>query len=105
MSIEIMTFIDRRMQEFGHKSYHIQPVLVNLKTGKELVKIDAYNEFLFLISDNFPEDVIIQSDSHVFISASNNPFVILPQEFRGQTFIESNLSQESLIEFLRVIPE
>ena len=105
MSIEIMTFIDRRMQEFGYKNYHIQAVIVNLQTGKEVVRIDAHNEFLFLVSDNFPEDVIIQSETHVFISAANNPFVILPQEFRGQTFIESNLSQESIIEFLRVIPE
>lgn len=105
MSIEIMTFIDRRMKEFGYANYHIQPLLVNLLTGKEFVKIDACNEFLFLISDNFPEDIIIQSDTHVFISAANNPFINLPQEFRGQTFIESNLSQESIVEFLRVIPE
>ena len=105
MNIEIMTFIDRRMKEFGYENYHIQPVLVKLKTGQELVKIDAFNEFLFLITDNFPEDIIIQSDSHIFISAVNNTFINLPQEFRGQTYIESHLTQESILEFLRVIPE
>ena len=101
----MLTFIDRRMQEFGFKNYHIQPLMVNLQTGKELVRVNALNEFLFLISDNFPEDIIIQSDTHVFISAANNPFITIPQEFRGLTFIESNLNQETILEFLRVIPE
>jgi hypothetical protein len=105
MNIEIMTFIEQRMKEFGHDKYHVQPLYITLQSGQEKVKVDAFNEFLFLVSDNFPEDIIIQSDTNVFISAGNNPFINLPQEFRGQVFIESNLNDESILEFIRVIPE
>jgi hypothetical protein len=104
MNIELSGYIKNRMKELGFENYLLRPFKIDISAGQHKERFNAYNEYIFLVSDSIPADLIIHSDTEIFFSVipeSNRKF---PIEFRGQISVESSATVDFSLEFLRVIP-
>jgi len=104
MNSDYLNYIKGRMHELGHKQSHMQPMKLNIESGESKVRIKAHNEYLYLVSENIPGDVIIHADNEIFFSVAEQAAGSLPLEFSGLLNIESSSNNAFPLEFIRVIP-
>jgi hypothetical protein len=103
----VITYIDLRMKQLGHKHYNIEPYLAVLDNTKTEFHLPLGPEFLFLQSKELPVGTEIIADNNYFKVENYYSYmnVAKVQEFSGQMEIKippgSNLQ---LFEFIRVIP-
>ncbi len=98
-------YIEKRMNELGFKDYHIQPMVLSIESGETIQHIKAYNEYLYLISEIIPSDLIVHSDTNLYFSNVQQFGAYIPQEFSGLVCIESSSQDAFSLEFIRVIPQ
>jgi hypothetical protein len=97
-------YINQRMEAMGINDFHIQLLSLKIEPGAEKSKINACNEYLFLISEQLPQDLIIHSDKELFCSSMHHNLSQYPREFSGMTYIESPTGDDYTIDFIRAIP-
>lgn len=121
----ILNYIQQRMQELGINKFHFDSNLVNNipfgpfsqdaiigtvdtdeRYGQRVAKIDASNQYLYLVQKTVPADLKITSDTGYLMPSesanySNYTFHNF-REFTGQVFITSGADFE--LEFVRVTP-
>jgi hypothetical protein len=104
----ISLYIESRMREMGFEKFHFSIRPITIKSGENIIRIDAHNEFWYLFDVN-------QSEDSFTITANNNiitkdEFVVdgvpfITYEFTGDMKIDNTdarLDQSFL--FYRVIP-
>ncbi len=92
------------MKELGFENYHAQSLKLDIEAGQSVQHIKAHNEYLYLINESIPGDLIIHSDSNLFFSAVQQSNSYIPEEFSGLVCIESSGMDAFSLEFIRVIP-
>ena len=105
MNYQDITHIERRMQEMGHSGAHLQPIAIELESGTNKQQVNFCNEFVYLLNESIPEDIIIHSDSELFCSSIHSNLPQLPTEFSGMTYIESSTEEPFTLQFIRAIPQ
>ena len=78
---------------------------LNIDGGETKLHINAHNEYLYLVNEAIPADVIIHSDTEIFFSVAEQSNGYLPKEFSGMVSFESSSLENYSLEFIRVIPE
>ena len=97
-------FIANRMNELGFSKFNMKSLRVNIESGQQIERFNAHNEFLYLVNESIPGDLIIHSDSNLFFSSAPQSGSFIPQEFSGLICIESSSVDPFQLEFIRVIP-
>jgi len=97
-------FIQNRMKELGIENYHCQSLKFDIEAGQNIQYVKAYNEYLFLVSEHIPGDLILQSDTNIFFSAQAQNTNAIPEEFSGLLSIEYSSIDPFTLEFIQVIP-
>lgn len=105
----ISLYIENRMKEMGFDKFHFSIEAKTIKTGNNIERINAHNEFWYLFDVNQTEDDFTISANNNIINRSE--FVVdgvpfITYEFTGDIKIdntEAHLDQTFL--FYRVIPQ
>jgi hypothetical protein len=105
MSNDSISYIKQRMKELGYDHYHMQPLCLKMDEGQQQVRLNAWNEYLFLIGPAVSAEVIIHADTDIYCSSLYCGSMSLPPEFSGQIIIESSSEQDYHLEFIRVTPK
>lgn len=103
MDYYLLAYITQRMNEMGFPKFHFEAVHAFVEDTK--MKIEAYNQFYYLVSKAVPASLVIASDTNIFIEAgvysSYNFYQV--QEFTGLIEISQTLVFVDL-EFIKVVP-
>ncbi len=97
-------YIMNRMAELGHDQFSTECLVFETVAGYDMHEIHGYNEYLYLISDVVPGQILIQSDTQIYFNEMEQPAHFYPLEFKGYTLIEANSPDDHKLEFIRVIP-
>jgi hypothetical protein len=92
------------MSELGIKKFHHEPVLLLTDNNKIEYRIEAYNQFYYLISKELANGTVISSDTNIYdadqLYDKQNLHQI--QEFTGLIIITIPPRTTQLLEFIRV---
>ena len=103
----LVTYIKQRMAERGFNEFHHEPVSLLTKEGLVEYRVEAYNEFFYLVSKEIANGTIIRSDTNVYSADQyyNKQNLSQIQEFTGLIVITNPKRTVQLFEFIRVIPQ
>lgn len=104
MAKEHIHYIMNRMAELGHDRFSTESFVIDIAAGYDEHEFYSYNEYLYLINDVVPGQVLIQSDTQIYFDEIAKPSPYYPIEFTGYTCIEASSPDDLRLEFIRVIP-
>jgi hypothetical protein len=104
MDSYLIIYVNQRMSELGIKKFHHEPVLLLTDNNKIEYRIEAYNQFYYLVSKELANGTVIRSDTNIYdadqLYDKQNLHQI--QEFTGLIIITIPPRTTQLLEFIRV---
>lgn len=98
-------FIQNTMEKIGYNSFSIHAVTVEISKTEQ--RIEAQNQYFFLMNDSLQSGTILQSDHEVLHVNEYNTilFGAYLKAFSGTILIEQAIDTIQSLHFLKVIPD
>ena len=104
MDSYLIIYVNQRMSELGIKKFHHEPVMLLTDNNKIEYRIEAYNQFYYLVSKELANGTVISSDTNIYDADQlyDKQSLHQIQEFTGLIIITIPPRTTQILEFIRV---